>query len=146
MHSSWRIYSAKVHHVLCVHHTIFCYAVSSPSEPPAPVGVMGCVAGRKGPGKQSSLAFLQNPCESSDANRGVVRGVLPLELTGVRGLNHCWIYSDLEHSYYYSYFYSPCRSLKFYETFQTCHSLPVQLLSLQCVSTFLHHITFSKFL
>ncbi|XP_044073655.1 uncharacterized protein KIAA2012-like isoform X2 [Siniperca chuatsi] len=56
-------------------------------EPPPPVGVLGCVAGRKGPGKQSSLAFLQNrpldlqdPCESSDANRGVVRGVLPLEL------------------------------------------------------------------
>ncbi|XP_045910523.1 uncharacterized protein KIAA2012 homolog [Micropterus dolomieu] len=53
-------------------------------EPPAPVGVMGCVAGRKGPGKQSSLAFLQNPCESSDANRGVVRGVLPLELTDLQ--------------------------------------------------------------
>ncbi|XP_059198353.1 uncharacterized protein KIAA2012 [Centropristis striata] len=56
-------------------------------EPPPPVGVLGCVAGRKGPGKQSSLAFLKNrlldlqdPCESSDANRGVVRGVLPLEL------------------------------------------------------------------
>ncbi|XP_071338689.1 uncharacterized protein KIAA2012 homolog isoform X8 [Trachinotus anak] len=57
------------------------------AEPLPPVGVLGCVAGRKGPGKQSSLAFLQNrlldlqdPCESSDANRGVVRGVLPLEL------------------------------------------------------------------
>ncbi|XP_034742133.1 uncharacterized protein KIAA2012 [Etheostoma cragini] len=56
-------------------------------EPPPPVGLLGCVAGRKGPGKQSSLAFLQNrlldlqdPSESSDANRGVVRGVLPLEL------------------------------------------------------------------
>ncbi|KAI3356011.1 hypothetical protein L3Q82_017283, partial [Scortum barcoo] len=49
-------------------------------EPPPPVGVLGCVAGWKGPGKQSSLAFLQNrlldlqdPCESSNANRGVVR-------------------------------------------------------------------------
>ncbi|XP_074513640.1 uncharacterized protein KIAA2012 homolog isoform X1 [Sebastes fasciatus] len=56
-------------------------------EPPPPVGVLGCVSGRKGPGKQSSLAFLQNrlldlqdPCESIDDNRGVVRGVLPLEL------------------------------------------------------------------
>ncbi|XP_039674740.1 uncharacterized protein LOC120570452 isoform X1 [Perca fluviatilis] len=56
-------------------------------EPPPPVGLLGCVAGRKGPGKQSSLAFLQNrlldlqdPCDSSEANRGVVRGVLPLEL------------------------------------------------------------------
>ncbi|XP_070693664.1 uncharacterized protein KIAA2012 homolog [Pempheris klunzingeri] len=58
-------------------------------EPPPPAGALGCVAGRKGPGRQSSLAFLQNrlpdlqdPCESSqsDANRGVVRGVLPLEL------------------------------------------------------------------
>ncbi|XP_056244505.1 uncharacterized protein KIAA2012 isoform X2 [Seriola aureovittata] len=61
--------------------------LESVEEPPPPVGVLGCVAGRKGPGKQSSLAFLQNrlpdlqdPCESSDANRGVVRGVLPLEL------------------------------------------------------------------
>ena len=64
----------------------------SPSEPPPPAGVLGCVAGRKGPGKQSSLAFLQNrldlqdPCESSDANRGVVKGVLPLELRGMRSL------------------------------------------------------------
>lgn len=65
-------------------------SVSSPSEPPPPVGLLGCVAGRKGPGKQSSLAFLQNrlldlqdPYESSDANRGVVRGVLPLELRGM---------------------------------------------------------------
>ncbi|XP_027145430.1 uncharacterized protein KIAA2012 homolog isoform X3 [Larimichthys crocea] len=56
-------------------------------EPPPPVGVLGCVAGRKGPGKQTSLAFLQNqlldlkdPCESTEANRGVVRGILPLEL------------------------------------------------------------------
>ncbi|TKS67796.1 hypothetical protein D9C73_000880 [Collichthys lucidus] len=56
-------------------------------EPPPPVGVLGCVAGRKGPGKQISLAFLQNqlldlkdPCESTEANRGVVRGILPLEL------------------------------------------------------------------
>ncbi|XP_049904890.1 uncharacterized protein LOC126393077 [Epinephelus moara] len=52
-------------------------------EPPPPVGVLGCVAGRKGPGKQSSLAFLQNlqdPSESGEANRGVVRGILPLEL------------------------------------------------------------------
>ncbi|XP_032371282.1 uncharacterized protein KIAA2012 homolog [Etheostoma spectabile] len=56
-------------------------------EPPPPVGLLGCVAGRKGPGKQSSLAFLQNreldlqdPCKSSDANGSVVRGVLPLEL------------------------------------------------------------------
>ncbi|XP_035459670.2 uncharacterized protein LOC118282571 isoform X2 [Scophthalmus maximus] len=58
-----------------------------PGDEPPPVGVSGCVAGRNGPGKQSSLAFLQNrlldpqdPCESSDANRRVVRGVLPLEL------------------------------------------------------------------
>ncbi|XP_044222157.1 glutamic acid-rich protein-like [Thunnus albacares] len=56
-------------------------------EPPPPVGVLGCVAGRRGPGRQSSLAFLQNrlldlqdPCESTDANRGMVRGILPLEL------------------------------------------------------------------
>ncbi|GAA6219138.1 uncharacterized protein LOC108872809 [Lates japonicus] len=56
-------------------------------EPAPPVGVLGCVAGRKGPGKQSSFAFLQSrlldsqdPCETSNANRGVVRGVLPLEL------------------------------------------------------------------
>nr|XP_046260648.1 uncharacterized protein KIAA2012 [Scatophagus argus] len=56
-------------------------------EPPPPAGLLGCVAGCKGPGKQSSLAFLHNrlldvhdPCESSDPNRGVVRGVLPLEL------------------------------------------------------------------
>lgn len=56
---------------------------------------MGCVAGWKGPGKQSSLAFLQNqvldlhsPGESGDANRGVVRGVLPLQLRG-KELNRC---------------------------------------------------------
>lgn len=68
--------------------------VSSPSEPPPPVGVLGCVAGRKGPGKQTSLAFLQNqlldlkdPCESTEANRGVVRGILPLELRGMRNCN-----------------------------------------------------------
>ncbi|XP_042349976.1 uncharacterized protein LOC121948641 [Plectropomus leopardus] len=63
-------------------------------EPPPPVGVLGCVAGRKGPGKQSSLAFLQNrlldlqdPCDSSEANRGVVRGVLPLELRDLQNGN-----------------------------------------------------------
>ncbi|XP_067373479.1 uncharacterized protein KIAA2012 homolog [Channa argus] len=52
-------------------------------EAPPPVGLLGCVAGWKGPGKQSSLAFLHNlqdPCESTDTNRGLVRGVLPLEL------------------------------------------------------------------
>ncbi|KAK2840242.1 hypothetical protein Q5P01_013982 [Channa striata] len=51
--------------------------------PPPPVGGMGGVVGWKGPGKQSSLAFLHHlhdPCESSETNRGVVRGVLPLEL------------------------------------------------------------------
>ncbi|XP_026150741.1 uncharacterized protein LOC113123131 [Mastacembelus armatus] len=54
-------------------------------EPPPPVGVLGCAVGWKGPGKQSSLAFLQkrlhdlqDPYES--ASRGVVRGLLPLEL------------------------------------------------------------------
>ncbi|TDH06539.1 hypothetical protein EPR50_G00114490 [Perca flavescens] len=63
-------------------------------EPPPPVGLLGCVAGRKGPGKQSSLAFLQNrlldlqdPCDSSEANRGVVRGVLPLELRDLQNGN-----------------------------------------------------------
>ncbi|XP_034417627.1 uncharacterized protein KIAA2012 homolog [Cyclopterus lumpus] len=52
-------------------------------EPPPPGGALGWVAGRKGPGKQSSFAFLQNlqdPRGPSDANRGAVRGVLPLEL------------------------------------------------------------------
>ncbi|XP_076603538.1 uncharacterized protein KIAA2012 homolog [Chaetodon auriga] len=56
-------------------------------ELPPPIGVLGCVAGWKGPGKQSSLAFLQNQlldlqdsCESSNHNRSVVRGILPLEL------------------------------------------------------------------
>ncbi|CAB1422543.1 unnamed protein product [Pleuronectes platessa] len=56
-------------------------------EPPPAVGVSGCVVGRIGPGRQSSLAFLQNrlpdlqnPCWSRDADRGVVRGLLPLEL------------------------------------------------------------------
>ncbi|XP_031729885.1 uncharacterized protein KIAA2012 homolog isoform X2 [Anarrhichthys ocellatus] len=56
-------------------------------ELPPPVGVLGWVARRKGPGKQSSFVFLQNrlpdlqdPCEPRHANRGVVRGVLPLEL------------------------------------------------------------------
>ncbi|KAJ4921158.1 hypothetical protein JOQ06_022266 [Pogonophryne albipinna] len=54
-------------------------------DPPPPVA--GSIAGRKGPGKQSSLAFLQNrqldlqnPCTSRDPSRGVVRGILPLEL------------------------------------------------------------------
>ncbi|KAI4805265.1 hypothetical protein KUCAC02_009890 [Chaenocephalus aceratus] len=49
--------------------------------------VAGSIAGRKGPGRQSSLAFLQNrqldlqnPCTSRDPSRGVVRGILPLEL------------------------------------------------------------------
>ncbi|XP_033984831.1 uncharacterized protein KIAA2012 [Trematomus bernacchii] len=56
-----------------------------PPLPPPPVA--GSIAGRKGPGKQSSLAFLQNrqldlqnPCKSRDPSRGVVRGILPLEL------------------------------------------------------------------
>ncbi|XP_036965855.1 uncharacterized protein KIAA2012 homolog [Acanthopagrus latus] len=53
-------------------------------EPPPPVGVSGCVAGWRGLGKQSSLAFLQNPLhdlqDPCEANRGVVRGILPLEL------------------------------------------------------------------
>ncbi|KAG7240425.1 hypothetical protein INR49_026996 [Caranx melampygus] len=56
--------------------------------PPPPAAVLGGVAGRRGPGRQSSLAFLQNrlldlqdPGDvSSAADRGVVRGVLPLEL------------------------------------------------------------------
>ncbi|XP_069388589.1 uncharacterized protein KIAA2012 homolog isoform X2 [Paralichthys olivaceus] len=55
-------------------------------EPPLPP-VSHCVAGRKGPGRQSSLAFLQNrlpdlqdPCGSRVADRAVVRGLLPLEL------------------------------------------------------------------
>lgn len=58
------------------------------SEPRPPVGLLGCVAGWKGPGKQSSFAFLQNRLdvqdvgEASDANRATVRGVLPLELRG----------------------------------------------------------------
>ncbi|XP_056284716.1 LOW QUALITY PROTEIN: uncharacterized protein KIAA2012 homolog [Pseudoliparis swirei] len=58
-----------------------------PGEEPPPVGLLGLVAGRRGPGKQSSFAFLQNrqpdlqdPSGPSDANRGAVRGVLPLEL------------------------------------------------------------------
>ncbi|XP_041662297.1 uncharacterized protein KIAA2012 [Cheilinus undulatus] len=58
-----------------------------PGEDPPPAGVLGYVAGRRGPGKQSSLAFLQNqlsdlqdPHETCDDDRGVVRGVLPLEL------------------------------------------------------------------
>ncbi|XP_030283268.1 uncharacterized protein KIAA2012 homolog isoform X3 [Sparus aurata] len=53
-------------------------------EPPPPVGVLGCVAGWRGLGKQSSLAFLQNPLsdlqDPCEANRGVVRGIVPLEL------------------------------------------------------------------
>ncbi|XP_034430569.1 uncharacterized protein KIAA2012 homolog [Hippoglossus hippoglossus] len=59
----------------------------SEKEPPPAVGVSGCVVGRIGPGRQSSLAFLQNrlpdlqnPFGSRDADRGVVRGLLPLEL------------------------------------------------------------------
>ncbi|XP_010777000.1 uncharacterized protein KIAA2012 homolog isoform X2 [Notothenia coriiceps] len=57
------------------------------NPPPPPPPVAGSIAGRKGPGKQSSLAFLQNrqldlqnPCTSRDPSRGVVRGILPLEL------------------------------------------------------------------
>lgn len=57
------------------------------SEPPPPVGVLGCVAGWRGLGKQSSLAFLQNPLpdlqDPCEANRGVVRGIVPLELRGI---------------------------------------------------------------
>lgn len=69
---------------------LFFFAVSSSPEPLPPAGVLGCIAGRKGPGRQSSLAFLQNRlldlqdrCEASDANRGVVKGVVPLELRGM---------------------------------------------------------------
>ncbi|XP_077436789.1 uncharacterized protein KIAA2012 homolog isoform X2 [Vanacampus margaritifer] len=50
-------------------------------------GVSGCVTGCKGPGRQSSSAFLHNQipdrhnsCDSNNAKRRVVRGVLPLEL------------------------------------------------------------------
>ncbi|XP_023145983.2 uncharacterized protein KIAA2012 isoform X1 [Amphiprion ocellaris] len=52
--------------------------------PPEP---SGSVAGRRGPGRQSSLAFLQNLqnlCEPSDTNRDVVKGVLPLQLRDVQ--------------------------------------------------------------
>ncbi|XP_060909003.1 uncharacterized protein KIAA2012-like [Labrus mixtus] len=59
----------------------------APGAEPPPAGVLGCVVGRKGPGKQTSLAFLQNQLldlqdsgAPGDDNRGVVRGVLPLEL------------------------------------------------------------------
>lgn len=71
-------------------HVVLSVLCPDPSEPPPAAGVLGCVAGRKGPGRQSSLAFLQNrlldlqdPCESSDANRAGVRGILPLELRGM---------------------------------------------------------------
>lgn len=68
-------------------HLKFCSFLAELSPP---VGVLGYITGRKGPGKQSSLAFLQNRlvdpqdlCDTSDANRGVVRGLLPLELRGM---------------------------------------------------------------
>lgn len=64
---------------------------SFPAELSPPVGVLGYIMGRKGPGKQSSFAFLKNRlidpqdlCDTSDANRGAVRGLLPLELRGMR--------------------------------------------------------------
>ncbi|XP_077393734.1 uncharacterized protein LOC144030943 [Festucalex cinctus] len=54
---------------------------------PLPERVSGCVAGCKVPGRQSSSAFLHNRipdphnfCDSNNAKRSVVRGVLPLEL------------------------------------------------------------------
>lgn len=43
------------------------------------MGVLGCVAGWKGPGKQCSLAFLH---DRNDANRGTIKGILPLQLRG----------------------------------------------------------------
>ncbi|XP_058509051.1 trichohyalin [Solea solea] len=52
--------------------------------PPPPAGVSGCVSGWKGPSRQSSLACFHNRLlhlqDPSDANRSVVKGVLPLEL------------------------------------------------------------------
>ncbi|XP_055360844.1 uncharacterized protein KIAA2012 homolog [Betta splendens] len=51
-------------------------------EPSPPVGVLGCVAGWRGPGRQSSFAFLQNrtPDPHEPGDSALVRGVLPLEL------------------------------------------------------------------
>ena len=67
----------------------WCFTLFPPLEPPPAVGVSGCVGGRTGPGRQSSLAFLQNrlpdlqnPFGSRDDDRAVVRGLLPLELRG----------------------------------------------------------------
>ncbi|XP_069009709.1 uncharacterized protein KIAA2012 homolog [Embiotoca jacksoni] len=61
-------------------------------SPPPPAGVLAGVAGRRGLGRLSSVAFLQDrllylqdPHESSGANRGVIRGVLPLELRDLVG-------------------------------------------------------------
>lgn len=75
-------------------------SVLSPSECPAPVGLLTGVTGKRGPGRQSSLAYLQNHLlnfqhlceESGDTNREVVRGLLPLEL---RGKGHMIIRSQL---------------------------------------------------
>ncbi|CAJ1079019.1 uncharacterized protein KIAA2012-like isoform X2 [Xyrichtys novacula] len=66
-----------------------CVIMLDPGEDTSlpPAGVLGCVAGRKGPGKQSSLAFLKNPHlnlqelhEPTCEDKGVIRGILPLEL------------------------------------------------------------------
>lgn len=76
-----RVNPAQLYLDLWVHHADFCDAVSCSLEPTRPVGVLGCVAGWKGPGKQCSLAFLH---DRSDANRGTVKGILPLELRGTQ--------------------------------------------------------------
>lgn len=61
--------------------TGFCPTVSCSSEAPCPVGVSVSAAGQKGPGRQCSLAFLQDP---NDAERRPIKGLLPLELRGSR--------------------------------------------------------------
>lgn len=69
--------------------TGFCPAVLCSPEPPGSVGVSGCAAGQKGPGRQCSLAFLQ---DHNDAYRRPIKGLLPLELRGSRRetLNQMW--------------------------------------------------------
>lgn len=64
-----------------IRHADFCDAVFCSLEPARPAGALGCVTGWKGPGKQCSLAFLH---DRSDANRGTVKGILPLELRGTQ--------------------------------------------------------------
>lgn len=62
-------------------HWLLSRCVLSPPEPPGLVGVSGCAAGQKGPGRQCSLAFL---LDHNHADRRPIKGLLPLELRGSR--------------------------------------------------------------